>query len=114
MATEITIAMIGFLTTVVSSLITFVLTRRKYNLELDSKKIQNMNDMFDYHVKVYNETVKVLNQRIDMLQKDNDSQRQQINSLNMRMSNLMGIICMDASCKLRKVSFSPDQRFDDR
>lgn len=113
LANEIVVALIGLLTTAVSSLITFFLTRRKYNLEMESKKIENMNDLFDYHEKVYNETVKALNRKMELLQEENARQKQQIDNLNMQMLNLMGSICLDATCKLRKAGFSSDLKFSD-
>jgi hypothetical protein len=42
MATEIAVSIVGVFSTVVSSIITFVLTKRKYNAEVDSELIKNM------------------------------------------------------------------------
>lgn len=108
MVTEITVALIGVLTTILSGVVTFILTRRKYNLEVDSKKIQNMNDSFDYYKKVTDETMRELNQKIETLQKENDSLRKQVYDLHSQMLNLMGSICLDATCKLRKTGLAPD------
>lgn len=110
---EIIVALIGLLTTVVSSLLTFVLTRRRYNLELDSKKIQNMDASFDCYKTITDDTIKSLNHKIEILQKENDGLRQQVNNLTMQMINLAGNICMDATCKLRKSGLSSDLKFDD-
>jgi len=104
MENEIIVALIGALTTILSCIITFLITRKKYNLELDSRKIQNMDDSFDYYKKVNDETIQRLNIKIEELRKENDRQRQQINNLSAQMINLIGNICFDATCKLRKTN----------
>lgn len=100
MATEIITAMVGLFCTVVSSVVTFVLTRRKYNTEVDSQQIQNLNDGFDLYKKTMEEaiasqkerleeTIKFQNSKIEALQKENDSLKEQVNSLREQLSSLI-------------------------
>ena len=100
MASEIVIALIGLFCTTVSSIVTFILTRRKYNTEVDSQQIRNMNEAFDLYKKTMEEsissqkerleeTIKFQNSKIDTLQKENDSLKEQVNSLQKQMTSLI-------------------------
>lgn len=92
MASEILTTLIGLFCTVVSGIVTFILTKRKYNTEVDSQQIQNMSDSFDIYKKMMEETFNSQNKKIEMLQKENDNLRQQVSQLQMQMINLMGSI----------------------
>lgn len=100
MASEIVIALVGLFCTTVSSIVTFFLTRRKYNTEVDSQQIRNMNEAFDLYKKTMEEsissqkerleeTIKFQNSKIDTLQKENDSLKEQVNSLQKQMTSLI-------------------------
>lgn len=113
MGAELFGAMVGLCCTVISSLVTFFLTRRKYNTEVDSQKIQNMSSSFDVYKKMTEETIKAQDSKITLLMKENDSLRQQVSQLQVQMINILGSICLDATCKLRKMNFSSDIKFSD-
>ena len=97
----------------ISNVITFFLTKRKYNGEVDSQQIKNMSDSFDLYKKMQQETFKSQNEKIDLLQKENNELRQQVSQLQMQMINILGSICLDATCKMRKMNFQSDVRFSD-
>ncbi len=90
MASEILVTLTGLFCTLVSSIVTFILTKRKYNTEVDSQQIKNMSDSFEIYKKIMEETVETQNRKIDMLQKENDNLRQQIYQLQMQIVNFMG------------------------
>lgn len=90
MASEILITLTGLFCTLVSSIVTFILTKRKYNTEVDSQQIQNMSNSFEIYKKIMEETVQTQNRKIEMLQKENDNLRQQIYQLQMQIVNFMG------------------------
>ena len=90
MASEILITLTGLFCTLVSSIVTFTLTKRKYNTEVDSQQIQNMSNSFEIYKKIMEETVETQNRKIEMLQKENDNLRQQIYQLQMQIVNFMG------------------------
>ena len=90
MASEIVITLTGLFCTLVSSIVTFTLTKRKYNTEVDSQQIQNMSNSFEIYKKIMEETVETQNRKIEMLQKENDNLRQQIYQLQMQIVNFMG------------------------
>ena len=90
MASEILVTLTGLFCTLASSIVTFILTKRKYNTEVDSQQIQNMSNSFEIYKKIMEETVETQNRKIEMLQKENDNLRQQIYQLQMQIVNFMG------------------------
>ena len=131
MDVKIILAFVGLISSIITSLVTYLLTRRKYNTEVDSQKIKNMSDTFELYKKVQTETLKsqkelleatitaqnrtieALKQKVDDGQKENQDLRQQVSQLQMQMINILGNICLDATCKLRKMNFTSDLRFND-
>ena len=124
MITGIVSALTGLFCTIVSGLVTFFFTRRKYNTEVDSQQIKNMGDSFDTYkrmmqsnLEAQKESLEMVimtqNQKIDMLQKENDSLKAQVSQLQQQMINILGSICLDATCQLRKMNFQSDVKFSD-
>lgn len=102
MASEIVITLVGLFCTTVSSIVTFILTRRKYNTEVDSQQIENMEKSFDAYKKMMEETldaqkrlmettVNGLNNKIETLEKENTFLRQQVDSLRAQMIQFLGV-----------------------
>ena len=102
MASEIVITLVGLFCTTVSSIVTFILTRRKYNTEVDSQQIENMEKSFDAYKKMMEETldaqkrlmettVNGLNNKVDTLEKENAFLRQQVDSLRTQMIQFLGV-----------------------
>ena len=124
MTTAIVTALTGLVVTIITNILTFFLTRRKYNTEVDSQQIQNMGASFDVYKKMMEESLSSQkttleavitgqNQKIDVLQKENDSLKIQVSQLQMQMLNILGSICLDATCQLRKMNFQSDVKFSD-
>lgn len=124
MGIEVIGSLIGVFCSTISSLVTYFLTKRKYNTEVDAQQIQNMDASFDTYRKIMEEALSSQKKRmeviiegqdkkIDMLQKENDSLKSQVSQLQMQMLNLLGSICLDSTCKLRKMNFTSDIRFSD-
>jgi intracellular sulfur oxidation DsrE/DsrF family protein len=124
MGTGIISTIVGLFCTIITSVVTFLLTRRKFNSEVDAQQIKNMSDSFDTYKKMMEtnlatqkETMEVVimsqNQKIDLLQKENDSLKTQVSQLQQQMINILGSICLDATCKLRKMDFQSDVKFSD-
>ena len=102
MASEIVITLVGLFCTTISSIVTFILTRRKYNTEVDSQQIENMEKSFDAYKKMMEETLEAqkklmettvngLNNKIDTLEKENTFLRQQVDSLRAQMIQFLGV-----------------------
>lgn len=85
MATEILVTLTGLFCTTVSSIVTFVLTKRKYNTEVESQQIQNLNEAFDAYKKTMKDTYEAQSRKIEMLEKENENLRQTVNQLQMKM-----------------------------
>jgi cell division protein FtsB len=108
----------------ISGGVTFFLTKRKYNTEVDSQQIKNTDASFELYKKTMEEaisaqkktmesTIEAQDKKIDMLQKENDTLRTQVSQLQMQMLNILGNICLDTTCRLRKMNFVSDLRFSD-
>ena len=124
MITGIVSALTGLFCSIISGIVTFFFTRRKYNTEVDSQQIKNMGDSFDTYRKMMQSNLEAQkesmemvimsqNQKIDMLQKENDSLKAQVSQLQQQMINILGSICLDATCQLRKMNFQSDVKFSD-
>lgn len=124
MDTTVISALTGLLCSIISGIATFLLTRRKYNSEVDSQQIKNMSDSIDTYKKIMEsnlaaqkETMEVVivsqNSKIELLQKENDSLKIQVGQLQQQMLNILGSICLDATCKLRRMNFQSDIKFTD-
>lgn len=124
MGTGIIGTIIGLFCSTASSLVTYFLTKRKYNTEVDAQQIHNMDASFDTYRKIMEEALSSQKKRleviiegqdhkIDSLQKENDSLKAQVSQLQMQMLNILGSICLDSTCKLRKMNFASDLKFSD-
>ena len=124
MGSEIIMALVGVLCTAISSVVTFFLTRRKYNTEVDSQQIHNMGESFDVYKKMMEEAlasqkktmegiIEAQDKKIDTSLKENDSLKTQVSQLQQQMLNLLGSICLDSTCKLRRMNFTSDLRVSD-
>lgn len=89
MGTELISALVGLFCTVASSIVTFFLTKRKYNTEVEAQQIENMENSFNAYKTMMEETVKGLKERVENLQRENESLRNQINQLQTQMFNYM-------------------------
>lgn len=89
MASEIIAAIVGLFCTVTSGVVTFFLTKKKYNTEVDAQRIQNMGESFDIYKKMMDETVSFQNKRIEALQRENETLKSQINNLQMQIYDLL-------------------------
>ena len=94
MGSEIVMALVGVICTAISSVVTFFLTRRKYNTEVDSQQIENMEKSFDLYKRMMEETLesqrKMMESKINDLQKENEFLRQQVDTLRNQMIQFLG------------------------
>lgn len=112
MTSTIITALVGLFCTTISSVVTFLFTRKKYNTEVDSQRIENMSKSFDLYKKTMEETLEAQkaamdntinsqNEKIATLQKENDILRTQLQQLQSQMINfLMGNNLADIKDKL--------------
>lgn len=89
MGSEIIVGLVGLFCTTVSSIVTFILTKRKYNTEVEAQYITNVKEAFDAYKHTVTETIDEQNKKIESLKKENAELRQQISNLQSQMMNLL-------------------------
>lgn len=87
---------------IATAILTFILTKKKYNVEVETKKIERDLKSFEYYKEVTDETIASQNQKIEQLQKENEALKAQINSLQAQVASLLGTVCYDNACDKRK------------
>ena len=89
---------VGLVSTIVSSWTTWFFTRKKYNSEVDSTNIQNMQETLEFYKKLsdYNK------ERLDEYLRRNEQLEEEVNKLKEQVFSLMNSICVDLTCQIRK------------
>lgn len=90
-------ALIGACTTFISGFTSWLFTKRKYNAEVDSTAIDNI----EASLKVYQDMVKDLGRKLDIYGKIVDKSRGDLIRVKNVVINMMGKICTVESCKNR-------------
>lgn len=112
MNNELTIAIIGAITTFISGFTSWFFTRKKYNTEVDASTIDNMKESLSFYVKLANDNKdrldeiivanKDLRARNDKLEIKNDKLEEEIKKIRTDMFNLLGQICLNMQCTMRE------------
>lgn len=89
---------VGLITTVTSGLVSWLFAKKKYNAEVDTNLIENMQKSLDFYMKLSDDN-KV---RLDEALKRNDTLEGEIKDLRKQMFELMNNICYDLQCTVRK------------
>lgn len=115
MASTIITALVGLFCTLASSIVTFLFTRKKYNEEVVSQKIDNLNKTFDLTQKMYEATTKVMKDKIaiqdntiNQLLEENERLKKQVSDLQIKVAKMFDAMCYDTTCNLRKNTFPFD------
>ena len=87
---------------VATAILTFILTKRRYNIEVQTKGIERDLKSFEYYKEVTDETIASQNQKIEQLQKENQVLNVQISNLQAQVASLLGTVCYDTSCSKRR------------
>lgn len=88
---------VGLITTVTSGWVSWLFAKKKYNAEVDTNLIENMQKSLDFYMKLSDDN-KV---RLDEALKRNDTLEGEIKDLRKQMFELMNNICYDMTCELR-------------
>ena len=89
---------IGLVTTIVSGWTSWFFARKKYDSEVDNNLINNMKESLDFYKKLSTDNT----ERLEEVLKRNAELEQEVGELRKQMFNLMGSICVDLTCQLRK------------
>lgn len=102
MAAPLLTTIVGLLCTSISSFITFLITKKKYNAEVDAQQIENISKSFNVYKKMMDESILIQDKKISQLQKENDDLKKEISNLQLQVAQLLNSVCNDTSCKLRR------------
>lgn len=100
---------VGLVSTIVSSWASWVFARRKYNSEVDSNLIHNMQEGLEYYKQLSDDNkarIKAVLDENKQLFDDNKQLRKDLEELKSQMNKLATSICYDLSCQLRKREYS--------
>lgn len=97
-STEVIIAGIGVLSTIVSGWGSWFFARKKYNSEVDNNLIENMQKSLDFYMKLSDDN----KDRLDEALKRNDQLEKEMFQLRQQVFELMNNICYDMTCTLRQ------------
>lgn len=102
MGTTIISALVGLICTSVSSVVTFFLTKKKYDEEVNAAYLKDLGDAFERYKKLTDEMYKAQNDKIEALQEENADLKQQVNNLQKQIIELLSAVCLDVTCRLRR------------
>lgn len=98
MNTTFITALIGIITTVTGSWVSWFFARKKYNSEVDNNLIENMRKSLDFYMKLSDDN----KNRLDEALKRNDQLEDEVAQLRQQVFELMHSMCVDIACKHRK------------
>ena len=98
MSPEITIALIGVFSTVIGSWTSWFFARKKYNTEVDSNLIENMQKSLEFYMKLSDDN----KERLEEALKRNDQLQNEVTELRTQVFKMMDSMCFNITCQLRK------------
>ena len=90
-------AIIGTLSTIISAYISHILTKRRYNAEVDNTQIHNMSDALIFYKDLCDDN----RERLNVLSLTIKEQEAEIKQIKLDMIKLQKQICLTPNCKLR-------------
>lgn len=88
---------VGLITTITSGWVSWLFAKKKYNAEVDSNLIENMQKSLDFYMKLSDDN----KERLDEALKRNDALEEEVRDLRKQMFELMNNICYSMSCDIR-------------
>lgn len=89
---------VGLITTITSGWVSWLFAKKKYNAEVDTNLIENMQKSLEFYMKLSDDN----KARLDEALKRNDLLQNEIIKLRDQVNELTMSICFDMSCELRK------------
>ena len=89
---------VGLITTITSGWVSWLFAKKKYNAEVDTNLIENMQKSLDFYMKLSDDN----KARLDEALKRNDVLEDEVRDLRKQMFELMNNICYDLQCTVRK------------
>ena len=88
---------VGLITTVISGWTSWLFAKKKYNAEVDSNVIENMQKSLEFYMKLSDDT----KERLEETLKRNELLEEEIRQLKQQVFELMNNICYDVARELR-------------
>lgn len=98
MNSELLIALIGTITTIISGVTSWFFTRKKYNSEVDNTVINNLKDAVNTYKLICDDNKRTIEEYI----KSKDQLEEEIRDLRKQVNELMMSICYDLTCSARQ------------
>ena len=99
--------LVGLITTISSSVVTWLLARKKYNTEVDSNVIKNMSDSLEFYKKLADDQ----KDRLDELTHRNRELENEVRELRKQVFTLMNSVCYNLECTLRQRGVMPQEPY---
>ena len=99
--------LVGLATTISSSVVTWLLARKKYNTEVDSNVIKNMSDSLEFYKKLADDQ----KDRLDELTHRNRELENEVRELRKQVFTLMNSVCYNLECTLRQRGVIPQEPY---
>ena len=99
--------LVGLVTTISSSVVTWLLARKKYNTEVDSNVIKNMSDSLEFYKKLADDQ----KDRLDELTHRNRELENEVRELRKQVFTLMNSVCYNLECTLRQIGVMPQEPY---
>ena len=100
---------VGLVSTIISGWASWMFARKKYNSEVDSNLIHNMQEGLEYYKQLSDDNkarIKAVLDENKQLFDENKQLRKDLEELKSQMNKLATSICYDLSCQLRKREYS--------
>lgn len=102
---------VGLVSTIVGSVVSWLTAKKKYNAEVDSTIIENIQKSLDFYIKLADDNQRrledvlkrneYLEKRDAEIEKKNDKLEEEVTRLRNQMFTLMQQICLDFTCNHR-------------
>lgn len=95
---------VGLVTSIATGIASWLFARKKYNAEVDSTRIDNLQKSLDFYIKLADDNNKRLEdvlKRNEYLEKKNDKLEEEVARLRNQMFTLLQQICLDFTCNRR-------------
>ena len=89
---------VGLITTIAGSWTSWFFARKKYNSEVDSNLIRNMQESLEFYKQLSDDN----RERLEVVLGRNEHLEQEVKKLNERLLNILTTICVDLTCQVRK------------
>lgn len=102
---------VGLMSTIIGSIVSWLTAKKKYNAEVDSTIIENIQKSLDFYIRLADDNQRrledvlkrneYLEKRDADIEKKNDKLEEEITRLRNQMFTLMQQICLDFTCNRR-------------